>query len=293
MEESNPDQYPSHFRRRTRDKFKQGLADLAFISENFEKEDIAEVFGVLTDSDLNDETSYSHEPFTRRTVIDALGLFFQGAELVGDQDESVLEDFIQQAVKKAYRRNQPDQVIGSFDFDLETAPRQEAYDRGTEKMQNGELLTSSERRALFESAIPVLYGSDDQDNNVHIPDYDIILRDSNLTDYVIDHLDEIEPGLKQIGGQPDPSEGQFRTPDIFCEDQTGQLVLIETMTGPIAEHHITETESLLTDYGDPEQIRGIIVGPDRGVLEKESVEAKFDFCELQIGPHGVITGFET
>jgi hypothetical protein len=291
MEESSPDQYPPHFRRRTRDKFKQGLADLAFISENLEEEDIAEVFGVLTDSDPKDETSYSHEPFTRQTIIEALGLFFQAAELVDDQDESVLEDFIQRGVEQAYRRHRPDLVVGTLDFDLETVPRQEAYDRGIEKVPDFQSLTSSEQSAVIAAHARTIHGQGPEEHSADIPDNDIILRGSELTQYVIDHLGEIEPGLEQVGFQSDPSKGQFRTPDVFCEDQTEQLVLIEVMTGPITEHDITETESLLEDYGGPEEVRGIVVGPDRGILEKASTEAKFEFCELQLGPYGVIKGF--
>ena len=293
MEESNPDQYPPHFRRRTREKFKQGLADLAFISENLEEEDIEEVFGVLTDSDLNDETSYSHEPFTRQTIIEALGLFFQATELLADQDETILEDLIEQAARGAYHRNRPDLVVGTLDFDLETVSRQEAYDRGVETLANGEIRTNSERTAMLEAHLQSIFGPEADKNKIDIPDHDMILQGSELTQYVIDHLDKIEPGLEQIVLEPDPSQGQFRTPDVFCRDQTGKIVLIEIIAGPIAEHNITETESLIEDYGGPERVRGIVVGPHKGVLEKESTKPKFEFCELQVGPYGVITGFNT
>lgn len=288
FEKSRPSQYPTHFRERAREKFKQALADLAFVSENFEAEDIAQVFSVLTDPDLSENTTYTHEPFTRNTIVDALSLFFQATELVSEQDESALDDLIQEAVRKAYHRSQPEQVVGSVDFELETAPRQEAYDRGCEKIRNGEWLTTNERRAVFEAE------SFDQDGYAGeekegYPEYDILLQNSDLTQYIISHLDAIEPGLEQIEFQPDQSKDQF---DIFCEDQDGQLVLIKLMMGPMADHHIIEIESSLVEYGGTERVRGIVIGVDRGVLRKESTEAEFDFYELQLGPHGVIKGVE-
>lgn len=288
FEESRPDQYPPHFRERAREKFKQALADLAFTSENFETEDIAQVFEVLTDPNLSGSTTYTHEPFSRDTIVDALALFFQATELISDQDESALDDLIQEAVRKAYHRSQPEQVVGSVDFELETAPRQEAYDRGCEKIRDGEWLTISERRAVFEAE------SSDQDGYVGgekegFPEYNVLLQDSDLTQYIIDHLDMIEPGLKQTEFQPGQAKDQF---DIFCEDQAGQLVLIKLMMGPMADHHIMEIESRLVEYGGTERVRGIVIGVDRGALGNESTEAEFDFYELQLGPHGVIKGFE-
>jgi hypothetical protein len=286
--ESEPEEYPHYFRGRTREKLKQGLADLAFTAENLEDKDIAAVFNVLANPALEEETSYTEEPFTRETVVNALALFIQAVDLVGSQEDTDLETLIRDAIFEAYRRNHPRQVIGSVDVEVEASPRQDAHDRAYRKRRDGDLLSSSEMRALIDAEQPIDRETEESRSTPE-RSRQTLPTESEVNKYIIDNLEEIEPGLDLTDFQP---ETPGRDSYALCTDRDEKTVLIEWISHRLMTRHVKHFYQLIKLCGGPEQLRGILIAPPGGDTEAQSelVESGFEFRELQLGPHGVIEG---
>lgn len=286
--ESEPEEYPHYFRGRTREKLKQGLADLAFTAENLEDEDIAAVFKTLSNPALEEETSYTKESFTRETVVNALSLFIQAVDLVGNGEDTDLENVIRDAIFEAYHRNHPRQVIGSVDVEVKASPRQEAHDRAYRKRRDGDLLSPSEMRAFIDADQPADKETDES-SSTQKRSRPALPTEPEVNKYIIDNLGEIEPGLDLTDFQP---EAPDRDSYALCTDQDEETVLIEWISHRLMTHDVEHFYQLIKHCGGPEQLRGILIAPPGGDAEAKSdlVESGFEFRELELGPYGVIKG---
>ena len=287
----SPVEYPSQFPKRIRERLTQSLADLSFIRENMEESDIAEVFAVLTDPDLSKTTSYSEESFSRETVVDALALFVQAADQVSEQDDAVLESFIRDAITKAYQESRPDHVVGEIDVNIETEPRQEAYDRGRAKFSDRNRLTSAEMRALLDAELPTSDGIRDESEIREQP----VVRSPNSHDiktYFTENIDNIEPGLEVSEFQPGLESDRHLDPDLICEDQNGDTVLVDFSASPASRDRIHRFFTLIEEYGGFDRIRGILVAPPGGRKREQSIltDSDIEYRMLRLGPHGTIKG---
>lgn len=289
LTESEPEQYPRNFHTRTRERLRQGLADLAFSSEKLSEDDIAEVFEVLMDPDQTEETSFSREPFDRETIVSALSLFFQAVDLVGSQDDDTLETLIRDAVLQAYRSKLPDQVVSSVDVELNIAPRQETYERAREKYRDGEFLTSTEMRALIDAEVSRGSNKDGTYSRDEPP-----VNYSDIKQYVVNHLDEIEPGLELAEFQPKETSDQSSVPDLVCEDREGTTVLVEWRRESVIPRKLEGVQTLMKQYGGPDRIRAIILAPNDppGKSRERMIELGIEFRRLQVGSYGTIKGIE-
>lgn len=289
LEKSDPDQYPRNFHARTREKLRSGVADLAALSENMEDRDIAQVFNVLAEPDLAEETSYTHEPFTRDTVVNALALFLQAIDVVSDQDEAALEDLIRDAVIRAYSHNHPDKLVGVADLDLETASRRGAGVLARRKYRRGERLNPTEMRALIE-----VMSVDEENQTTTGSASEELLSGEDSAEYVLEHLSEIEPGLEKSEIQENSQPEGVAYPMILCVDQDEKPVLIALRIRPPSRGNIEGLEAHLREYGGPDQARGILVVPDiwDGVAEMVESRRGLEIRELQLDQSGEITGID-
>ena len=288
LSESEPEEYPHSFRGRTRKKVKQGLADLAFTAEHLEDEDIEAVFKVLSNPALQEETSYTKEPFTRETVVNALALFIQAVDLVGGRGDADLETLIRDATFEAYDRNHPLKVVGAVNVDVKFALRQEAYDRAYRKHREGDSLNSSEMRALID-ADQLGEKETDESQSTRKRSRQTLPTDPEVDKYVLDNLEKIESGLDLTDFQPEaPGHDSY----ALCTDENSEAVLIEWLSHRLKTRDVRHFRKLIKHCGGSEQVRGILIAVPGGDEEahSERVESGFEFRELQLGPRGVIKG---
>jgi hypothetical protein len=288
LEESSPDQYPRNFRARTRERLKSGIADFASLSKRMEDPDLMQAFNVLSNPDLTEETSYTHEPFTRETVVDALALFIQAIDLVSDQNEAALEDLIREAVIKAYGRNHPDQLVGAVDLDLETASLRGVHEMARRKHRRGDWLTTTEMRALLADKTPVEEGEQTTTKSLS----DEYLSEKDIEEYVLDHLSEIEPGLEVSELQANSQPEELSAPEILCVDKEEKPAPLILKTQPPSRDYLEGLQLYLREYGGADQARLILIIPDTwdGVAEMIEGRRGLEIRELQLDQYGNITG---
>ena len=290
--ETGPEEYPHYFRGRTQEKIKQGLADLAFLAKNLGDEDIEAVFKVLSNPALEEETSYAKEPFSRETVVNALALFIQANDLVGNQEEIDLESLVRDATFEAYHRNHPRRVIGAVNVNVESMSRQQAHDRGYRKLDKGDRLNSSEMRALIDAEESIAKSSEESQltkEKSQVPTF----TQSEIGEYVINNLEEIEPGLEVADFQLEDFNDHLDS-QILCVDKEGEAVRVSWSFAPLSL--LTARRMVRNQEEDSVsgQLRNVYVAvsAESDKVRSELAESNYKFCELRLGPHDVIKGID-
>lgn len=102
------------------------------------------------------------------------------------------------------------------------------------------------------------------------------LLEANLENFVVDRVDQIEPGLKLVGRQVDTKEvGRL---DLLCEDYEGNLVVVELKRGAASTSIIDQTQrymgwAMARKAKPGQKVRGIIVVGQKDTALEYAVRA--------------------